>query len=181
MAPAAALKVLTKRWTDRADVGTYVLRVASDTTHYCQSTVLSALGRYWAHRDDVREVLERAAAGHPVEHTRGEAIRSLGRRWAGHPDVHALLRRCAAADPAPECRFAALRWWVVRAGDEEGEVLVRERAVAEPDPKVRRKVLHMLALGWPSSPRTAAVLRDRALRDEDEETRAAARHLMGSP
>ncbi|WP_343234714.1 HEAT repeat domain-containing protein [Streptomyces sp. ICC1] len=149
----AALKVLTKRWTDRPDVGEFVRGVASDTSHPCQGTVLTALGGHWAHRDDVREVLARAVAGHPEERTRAEAVRTLGRRWAGHPDVHALLRRCAEADPAPEVRFAALRWWVVRAGDEEGDALVGARAVAEPDPQVRRKVRHMLALSRPGVPR----------------------------
>ncbi|MBT2452260.1 HEAT repeat domain-containing protein [Streptomyces sp. ISL-43] len=84
----------------------------------------------------------------------------------------------AEEDPRPEVRFSALRWWVVRAGDEEGEALAAARAVAEPDPEVRRRVVHMLALGWPSGARTAAVLRDLALRDEDEETRAVAEDLL---
>ncbi|MFF5767687.1 HEAT repeat domain-containing protein [Streptomyces tanashiensis] len=177
---SAALKVLTKRWADRPDVGEFVMSIARDATHPRQSTVLNSLGRHWAQRDGVREVLVLAATDHPDEHTRSDLVRTLARRWPGHPDVHALLRRCAESDPAPGIRFSALRWWVVRAGDEEGEALVSTRAVTEPDPTMRRMVLHMLALGWPSRARTASVLRDRARLDEDDATKAAARELLSA-
>ncbi|MGW6706428.1 HEAT repeat domain-containing protein [Streptomyces sp. NPDC054956] len=176
---SGALKVLTKRWADRADVREFLLSVAEDTSHRFRDTVLNALGHYWAHREDVRDVLTRAVSGRPDDPVGADVVKALGRRWAGHPDVRAALRRCAVADPQPEVRFAALRWWVVRAGEEEGEALARARAVDEPDAEFRRRVVHMLALGWPSSPRAAAVLRDRALRDEDERIRAVAEDLLG--
>ncbi|MFD7028786.1 HEAT repeat domain-containing protein [Streptomyces sp. NPDC059917] len=178
---SAAVKLLTERWTDRPDVGPFVLGIAADPAHRYQGTALEVLGRCWVHRDDVREVLARAAGGNCSDEVRGDVVRALGRRWVGHPDVRAVLRRCAGTDPLPDVRFAALRWWVVRAPDDEGEALVAERAVAEPDPEVRRQVLGMLALGWPASPRARAVLRAGARDDADERTRAHARRLLGPP
>ncbi|WP_406293026.1 HEAT repeat domain-containing protein [Embleya sp. NBC_00888] len=174
-----AVKVLARRWADRDDVGRLVMGIASDPQHLRRDSALRALSEYWAHREDVRDVLVRALADPAGEYTRIEIVKALGLRWNNHTHVHKAFRRSAVGDPKPDLRFSTLRWWVLAAGDDEGRVLVCDRALQEPDPDTRRKVLHMLALGWPSHPRTAVVLRDRARRDEDGHVKATAEELLG--
>ncbi|MDX2932827.1 HEAT repeat domain-containing protein [Streptomyces ipomoeae] len=174
---SAAMKVLAKRWMDRADVRAFVMRVATDPSHPYRGTVLDVLCEHWAYREDVRDVLIRAVADHADKDTGAKAVKVLGLRWGDHRGVQELFRRRAAVDPDPHVRFSSLRWWVVKAGEDEGQALLGIRAVEDPDPEVRRKILHMLALNWPGHPRTAAVLQDRALHDEDESTKAAAHDL----
>ncbi|MDO0930250.1 HEAT repeat domain-containing protein [Streptomyces sp. DG2A-72] len=174
---SSAIKVLTKRWMDRADVKAFVMRVAADSSHRYQRAVLDVLCEHWAYREDVRDILMRAASDHSAKDTRAEAVKVLGLRWSDHEGVQDLFRQCALVDPDPDVRFSSLRWWVVKAGEDEGLALVSTRAVEDPDPEARRKIIHMLALGWPAHPRTAAVLQDRILHDEDERTKAAADDL----
>lgn len=178
---SAAMKLLATRWTDRADVGALVTNAAADPGHHHRNTALHALCDHWAHLSGVRDVLLRAVVEGPDdtgERSRVDALNALGLRWGGRQDTQEAFRRCAVTHPDHYVRFTALRWWVTGAGDEEGEALVGSRAAGDAHPEVRRKVLHMLALGWPSSPRTGAVLREVALNDEDEATRAAASELL---
>ncbi|MFF3096130.1 HEAT repeat domain-containing protein [Streptomyces cyaneofuscatus] len=178
---SAAMKLLATRWTDRADVGAWVTNAAADPGHRYRNTALDALCEHWAHLPGVRDVLLRAVtdgAGGTAQSTRVDALNALGLRWSGRQDIQEAFRRCAVTDPDHHVRFTALRWWVTGAGDDEGEVLVGSRAARDAHPEVRRKVIHMLALGWPSSPRTGAVLREVVLNDEDEATRAAASELL---
>ncbi|MEU6470179.1 HEAT repeat domain-containing protein [Streptomyces massasporeus] len=177
---SAAMKVLAQRWMDRADVRAFVLRAATDPSHPYRRTVLNVLCEHWAYREDVRDILIRAASDHSDhsdEDTRAKAVKVLALRWSDHEGVQELFRQLAVADSGPDVRFCSLRWWVVKADEDEGAALAGTRAVEEPDPEVRRKILHMLALGWPAHPRTAAVLQDRILHDEDERTKAAADDL----
>ncbi|MFB6752534.1 HEAT repeat domain-containing protein [Streptomyces sp. NPDC056353] len=174
---SAAMKVLAQRWMDRADVRAFVLRAAMDPSHPYRRTVLNVLCEHWAYREDVRDILIRTASDHCDEDTRSQAVKVLALRWSDHEGVQELFRRLAVVDSGPDVRFSSLRWWVIKAGVDEGAALAGTRAVEEPDPEVRRKILHMLALGWPAHPRTAAALRDRILHDEDERTKAAAGDL----
>ncbi|MFF7626915.1 HEAT repeat domain-containing protein [Streptomyces cyaneofuscatus] len=178
---STAMKLLATRWTDRADVGALVTNAAADPGHRYRDTALDVLSDHWAHLPGVRDVLVRAVTegtDDTDQRTRVGALNALGLRWGGLQDTQEAFRRCAVTDPDHYVRFTALRWWVTGAGDEEGEALVGSRAAGDAHPEVRRKVLHMLALGWPSSPRTGAVLREVALNDEDEATRTAARELL---
>ncbi|MFD8464144.1 HEAT repeat domain-containing protein [Streptomyces cyaneofuscatus] len=178
---STAMKLLATRWTDRADVGALVTNAAADPGHRYRDTALDVLCDHWAHLPGVRDVLLRAVTegtDDTDQRTRVGALNALGLRWGGLQDTQEAFRRCAVTDPDHDVRFTALRWWVTGADDEEGEALVGSRAAGDAHPEVRRKVLHMLALGWPSSPRTGAVLREVALNDEDEATRTAARELL---
>jgi hypothetical protein len=175
---AAAMKVLAKRWMDRADVYAFVMPVAADPSHPYRRAVLDVLCEHWAYREDVRDILIRAAADDSDTDTRAKAVKVLGLRWSDHEGVQELFCRRAVVDPDPHVRFSSLRWWVVKAGEDEGVTLVSTRAVEEPDSQARRKIIHMLALGWPAHPQTTAVLRDRVLHDEDERTKAAAYDLL---
>ncbi|GGX32546.1 HEAT repeat domain-containing protein [Streptomyces lomondensis] len=173
-----ALRTLAKRWFDRSDVHDVVVRAATDPSdpHISQS-VIGELRRHWAHRDDVRELLVGAARRHGHPDVRVNAVRTLGLRWAHHPDVQALFLRLTADDPDADVRLHALRRWAPAAGDEACPVAAA-RAIADPDAVVRRKILHMLALAWPSRAETIAALTDRAEHDGDEETRKAAEELL---
>ncbi|MEU6917641.1 HEAT repeat domain-containing protein [Streptomyces olindensis] len=173
-----ALRTLARRWFDRDDVHDVVVGAATDLSDpHASQAVLDELRRHWARREDVRELLVQAARHHGYADTRLDAVRTLGLRWAHHPDVRALFLRLAADDADADVRIHALRRWAPTAGDEACPVAAA-RAVADPDTVVRRKILHMLALAWPSRAETTAALEDRAERDGDEETRGAARELL---
>ncbi|MEU0203629.1 MULTISPECIES: HEAT repeat domain-containing protein [unclassified Streptomyces] len=176
-----AHKTLARRWFDRRDVHDVVVGAATDPSDPGLShAVLDELRGHWAHRDDVRELLVHAARHHERPDARLDAVRTLGLRWAHHPDVQALFLALAADDADADVRIHALRRWAPAAGDEACPVAAA-RAIADPDPVVRRKILHMLALAWPSRAETIAALRDRAEHDGDEETRKTAEELLSQP
>ncbi|MEV4133869.1 HEAT repeat domain-containing protein [Dactylosporangium sp. NPDC049742] len=92
-----------------------------------------------------------------------------------------MLRRCAVADPADKVRRCAIDVlagsashsppYEYRPGlwrDRPGVVaLVRERALDDPSPLVRRACLETLAAGWTADPQVRSMLRERAVADPD--------------
>ncbi|WP_406368956.1 HEAT repeat domain-containing protein [Streptomyces sp. NBC_00647] len=175
----AALEVLAERWTEDDTVRAFLTRVAADPNDsWHAAVVLRVWGEHWALRSDVRDALVRAATTHSDENTRSDTLDVLGRWWADRDDVRAAFHDRALHDPAPALRHSCLRWWVLRAGEEEGRVLVTTRAAQDPDGETRRMILHMLALGWPLHPDTAETLRNRTHHDTDEQTKTVAGKLL---
>ncbi|MFF9119041.1 HEAT repeat domain-containing protein [Streptomyces massasporeus] len=76
-------------------------------------------------------------------------------------------------------RLFALQSRLLTATDDDGRLVAERSATHDPDPKMRERVLIMVALHWPDR-RTTALLADRASSDSDPAVRALATRLLST-
>lgn len=172
-----ALHTLAKRWFDRDDVHEVVVHAVMDGIAPASS--IDALREHWAQREDVRDLLVHVALHHTQDDARLDAVKTLGLHWPHHPDVQALFLRLSTDDTDADVRFTALRHRALTAHDDEALALAAARATADPNAEIRRQLLHLLALTWPTAPDTTTALRQCSQQDPDEETRTTADYLLG--
>ncbi|NNN29764.1 NACHT domain-containing protein [Streptomyces sp. S3(2020)] len=171
-----ALRTLGRQSIRRTDPRDALWRTAAESTG--AGPALAALRTRWAQHGDMRDLLIHVARHHGDDDARLDAVRTLGLQQPHHPDVQALFLQLATDDPAAGVRFAALRRWALTADDEDARKVAATRATADPDSRVRHRLLHLLALAWPTSPETTAALQECARHDTHQETREAADYLL---
>ncbi|KKD06892.1 NACHT domain-containing protein [Streptomyces sp. WM6386] len=172
-----AIRTLGRQSVARTDPRDALWRAAAEST--ATGPAIVALRTRWAQRGDMRDLLIRAARHRDDKDARHDAVKALALHQPHHPDVQALFLQLATDDPAADVRFTALCRWALTAADEEALPVAAARATSDSDPGVRRRLLHMVALAWPTAPETASALLECSGHDPDEETRAAAAHLLG--
>jgi hypothetical protein len=183
-------------------------RAAADRHVWVRITAIDALGN--TEQDHATVALLRDIAvtdGHP--RARGEALEALARQ--ADKDVRVFIRQRASLDRNPVVRLRAalaraakdhLRWGEEEWGlylrhpsltiddsrlDSEARTMLRDRAVADPDTRVRTAALQVLGKRMRHDDRfrkrhhdddTEALLRDRAASDDDPDVRAAAAEAL---
>ncbi|MGW7202315.1 NACHT domain-containing protein [Streptomyces sp. NPDC054837] len=171
-----AIRTLGRQSMDRRDPRDGLWNAAAKST--ATGPALAALRTRWAQRGDMRDLLIHVARHHDDKDARHDAVKTLALHQPHHPDVQALFLRLTTDDPAADVRFTALRRLALTAADEEALPVAAARAASDPDVGIRRRLLHLVALTWPTAPETTSTLRECARRDPDEETRAVAAHLL---
>lgn len=171
-----ALRTLGRQSVARTDPRDALWCATAEST--ATGSTPAALRTRWAQRGDMRDLLIHVARHHDDKDARHDAVKTLALHQPHHPDVQALFLRLTTDDPAADVRFTALRRWALTAADEEALPVAAAHATSDPDLGIRRRLLHMVALTWPTAPETTSTLRECARRDPDEETRAVAAHLL---
>ncbi|KUO20948.1 HEAT repeat domain-containing protein [Streptomyces dysideae] len=145
----------------RNDPALPVRMEALRATRYCRDDA-----RVWA------AVRERASEDDAAS-IRALALARLVMGRGDDAATRQLIQDRATSDSEPRVRVNALRWWAVCETDDSAPDLLRDLAVADPDPEPRIAALQSLAFGWPAHPETLPLLRERAEADEEEDVREA--------
>ncbi|MGW2515601.1 HEAT repeat domain-containing protein [Streptomyces sp. NPDC001617] len=145
-----ALRQLACHWPDSADVRDLLLgTVTADLPAYTRATVLQALQTTWGVRDDVRELVLRAADD-PEEYDRGVFLGVLGDDWPDREDVlEVLLRVAQCPETIHGGRRAGMRLLTRRWFDRDDVRAVVTQATADPEATYSASgILYELAEHW---------------------------------
>jgi HEAT repeat protein/transcriptional regulator with XRE-family HTH domain len=174
-----ALRNLARRAPQDENAFHTVKQAATDPHELVRCAAVETLAQHWAWREDTLPVV-RQAAEDPDGPVRAVAIETLAQRWATHSDILAIVDQ-AARDNHPDARFAAFQAQAWLRGTDHTSWTSLTGAVAEdPDPTVRRRLMHLIALaefdGFPAQ----TSLEERTRHEPDPAVRECAWELLAS-
>src|SRR5947207_5174651 len=158
----AALHALAAEWRTEVDVESLMReRAIADPEPQVRRAALGALARGWRDDPETPTLLRRLAVTDPDVRT--AVLTILTREWKADPDTGNWLQELAR-EGDPDARVATLEVLAGSDGGAETHLLLQERAVADPDERVRQAALNILAARWHHDPQTRQFLHDNGFR-----------------
>lgn len=177
---AAFLEVLGDAWPESDDVLAVLLRVAQypENIYGARRSALWLLARRWFDRDEVREVVARAAVDPDAPHSASVVLDVLADHWFWHHHARDLLLHAAAHHPDVRTRLNAVRTLGLRRPDDpDVRAVFLTLATDDSDPRVRFTALTRWVLHAPDDQARALAV-TRACADPDAETRCMLHHML---
>ncbi|MGV9498106.1 HEAT repeat domain-containing protein [Streptomyces sp. NPDC003642] len=174
-----ALDLLEDVWPDWDEMRASLVRQACrpDDEHGSRAYVLKTLAKRWFDRDDVREVVVRAARDTTAPYSSMVVLNTLRKHWPRRDDVRDLLRDAALHHERVDTRFNAVRTlglhWLHHPGVRS---LFHTLASEDPDPDVRFHALRRWALV--GGEEVCGVAAGRAGVDPDAVVRRKVLHML---
>ncbi|MGW2721600.1 HEAT repeat domain-containing protein [Streptomyces sp. NPDC001492] len=179
-ARAAFIDVLGDAWPDSDDVLAVLLRVAQypENIYGARRSALRLLTRRWFDRDEVREVVVRAAVDADAPYSASVVVYVVADKWFWHDRAVALLLQAAAHHPDKQTRLHAVETLGMRRPDDpDVRAVFLVLATDDSDPRVRFTALTRWVLHAPDDEARALAV-TRAYADPDAETRRMLHHML---
>ncbi|OXS36722.1 HEAT repeat domain-containing protein [Streptomyces sp. XY006] len=174
-----ALDLLEDVWPDWDEMRASLVRLACrpDDEHGSRAYVLKTLAKRWFDRDDVREVVVRAARDTTAPYSSMVVLNTLRKHWPRRDDVRDLLRDAALHHERVDTRFNAVRTLGLHWPHHPGvRSLFHTLASEDPDPDVRFHALRRWALV--GGEEACGVAAGRAGVDPDAVVRRKVLHML---